>query len=545
MHRINRVEIELEVDDVPLAQELSDRAGRMHERRIAPILDRVCGELSDDQALDRIDRLEVDLGAIPVEGFEEDFVARLEPALRAALSAALRRRSPRSDQPARAALEVLEVFALTGSLPWWADARDEEVVARHFARAAGEAPEALVALLRRIAGDTAALDRLARASDAEALLALAGAARVGEGAPRTPGPLTPAQRRALLSALAAREAEPREAREAVGRVAKPDGTVARGPSVSGTAPAAGAAASGEPGRSERTAAEDQRTAPEAPTIVATAAASGGEAGRSERTAEERRTVSTPSEAEVTGAQPPPQPMDHADSGADLAAGTREELVTPIPAVPAPRPPAAPRRLEVPSARPGSPATIAPAPTTPAIQAARRAVLARLDELYVDDAGLVLLWPFLERFFVRIGLVEEEKRRFLNEDAAIRGVALLEALVTGDPAPPLEFRLPLPKLLCGRALESDFALEDPLPPEQLAEGDVLLTAAIDRAQVLGELSIPGFRSTFLQRRGALTTRDGAWLLQVERQTHDVLLDRFPWSWSWVKLPWMPDPLQVEW
>lgn len=179
----------------------------------------------------------------------------------------------------------------------------------------------------------------------------------------------------------------------------------------------------------------------------------------------------------------------------------------------------------------------------AIRAARRRALARLDELYVDDAGLVILWPFLERFFHRAGLLGEH-RRFLDEPAQLQAVALLEVLAAADPEPP-EFRLPLAKLLCGRPLESDFLLERPLAPAQLAECDRLLAAAIEHAPALGDVSIPGFRAAFLQRRGALSTREGAWLLQVERQEHDVVLAHLPWSWGWVKLPWMPDPLRVEW
>ena len=42
-----------------------------------------------------------------------------------------------------------------------------------------------------------------------------------------------------------------------------------------------------------------------------------------------------------------------------------------------------------------------------------------------------------------------------------------------------------------------------------------------------------------------SRDGAWLLRVERQTYDLVLDRFPWGWEWLRLPWMDAPLRVEW
>jgi hypothetical protein len=31
-----------------------------------------------------------------------------------------------------------------------------------------------------------------------------------------------------------------------------------------------------------------------------------------------------------------------------------------------------------------------------------------DAIYVDNAGLVILWPFLQSFFGRLGLVDEKR-----------------------------------------------------------------------------------------------------------------------------------------
>jgi hypothetical protein len=104
---------------------------------------------------------------------------------------------------------------------------------------------------------------------------------------------------------------------------------------------------------------------------------------------------------------------------------------------------------------------------------------------------------------------------------------------------------LAKLLCGLVPEVGFVLERPPTPEQLGECEHLLTAVIEHASVLRGMTVASFRAAFLQRPGVLSIRDGAWLLQVERHTHDLVLERFPWSWGWVKLPWMQDPLRVEW
>ena len=87
-----------------------------------------------------------------------------------------------------------------------------------------------------------------------------------------------------------------------------------------------------------------------------------------------------------------------------------------------------------------------------------------------------------------------------------------------------------------------------PPVTEAEAEEcsnLLTAAIANAPILRDMSIDGFRGSFLIRKGALSARDGAWLLRVERASYDVVLDRFPWGVSWVKLAWMEAPLCVEW
>ena len=69
--------------------------------------------------------------------------------------------------------------------------------------------------------------------------------------------------------------------------------------------------------------------------------------------------------------------------------------------------------------------------------------------------------------------------------------------------------------------------------------------VQQAPILNEMSIAGFRGSFRLRKGELGARDGNWLLRVERETHDIVLDRFPWSVQVVKLPWMESRMQVEW
>ena len=197
----------------------------------------------------------------------------------------------------------------------------------------------------------------------------------------------------------------------------------------------------------------------------------------------------------------------------------------------------------------------PAPSDKrAAQAQRREPLSRkrlhidyvfsdADEWYVGNAGLVILWPFLGRFFENLDLLRE--KHFSDAAAMHRAVGLLQYLADGQPEPPPEYLLPLGKVLCGMDLDEVFDFGPPLTEAEIEEGATLLQAVIAHAPVLGSMSVRGFRGTFLLRKGQLSIRHGAWLLRVERETYDVVLDRFPWSVNIVKLPWMKALMHVEW
>ena len=82
------------------------------------------------------------------------------------------------------------------------------------------------------------------------------------------------------------------------------------------------------------------------------------------------------------------------------------------------------------------------------------------------------------------------------------------------------------------------------PEQ-AMIESLLRTMIQRWSALGRTSVAGLRETFLQRQGALTQDDEAWRLVVEPRPFDMLLDRIPWGYGTLKLPWMAQVVHVDW
>ena len=183
---------------------------------------------------------------------------------------------------------------------------------------------------------------------------------------------------------------------------------------------------------------------------------------------------------------------------------------------------------------------------PPLRLARNSTLSREEEtagLYVTQAGLVLLHPFLRFYLEAVGLWSGES--FRDESAQQMAIYLLYYLATKQTDAP-EYELVLPKLLCGWSLNEPVVRGLDLPSAALREGEHLLETAIAYWEALKNTSPDGLREGFLQRQGKLTrSGDGNWKLQVEQQAIDILLSRLPWGLSMVTLPWMDELLIVEW
>ncbi len=169
---------------------------------------------------------------------------------------------------------------------------------------------------------------------------------------------------------------------------------------------------------------------------------------------------------------------------------------------------------------------------------------QVDKLYIHNAGLVLLWPFLERFFLNLDLTNE--KAFTGESQAIRGCLLLEYLVTGHTEETFEAQLPLNKLLCGIPLQQPLPTQWTITDEETVMAEHFLNAVIKNGgEGWTHLSVHGLRQAYLHREGILSGRDGNWRLQIKREPYDVLVDRLPWTVQLVKLPWMARLVIVEW
>ncbi|WP_136513095.1 contractile injection system tape measure protein [Geomonas edaphica] len=161
-------------------------------------------------------------------------------------------------------------------------------------------------------------------------------------------------------------------------------------------------------------------------------------------------------------------------------------------------------------------------------------------IYIENGGVVLLHPYLTRLFEALEI--SSGNHILTPE---RGVAVLHYLASGSTEPP-EYLVALQKILCSIPLHIPIARNIELTELDIEMCDSLLKALLQHWGALRNSSVNGLRGAFLMRPAKLTLRDNdEWLLQVEKNSCDILLDQLPFSISMVKLPWMEKLLWVQW
>lgn len=164
------------------------------------------------------------------------------------------------------------------------------------------------------------------------------------------------------------------------------------------------------------------------------------------------------------------------------------------------------------------------------------------EIFIQNAGLVILNGYLGYFFDRCGLVGNGG--FKSNGHSHRAVKLLQYL-THPGQEIVEEELPLNKLICGIPIGE--VVDPAFEPEDLEKEIIgqMFGAIISHWEMVKNSSVEGFRESWLWREGKLVEGEKSWSLTVEQRAFDVLLDYKPFSISPVSFSWMDKPIQVEW
>jgi hypothetical protein len=549
-HVIRRQLVELHLPAGTDSRAVQERVSRLCREALTALLDEHLSRYAGPADV-QLARLELDLGTLALADLEQVLPQRLAhelarvlppaglaaaPALAAGPHEASAGSSP-PGKPAGKDLDLLAYFLRTGLLPWWATPVSAQRLADAFTRVQLQDARALRQLLAELLDEPVATARLVYACPDALLEQL-----LGLWLPVAPqGP--PRLRAAMLGpAAAAHSAAP-------GRLAWWYGLYK-------TAAAAGVAAGHHDAAAIYQLLISFMAAKEGSSRAAPPAAPGilellAEVFPLQRAVAARATaLGLPKQLE------PPA----ASGGEGDRAGTAKALrQRPSPAPASARPlaellgPPAPTVASAEGQRPATTETARsarPVPDQPGLLPASRSgpsgwadAFSDSDKISIQNAGLVLLWPFLPRFFATLGLTSEGQ--FVDEAAATRACLLLQYLVQGTTDGVFEALLPLNKLLCGIDLTQPLPTAWDIHPEEAEAATTLLEAVIQNGPLWCTLSVEGFRQAFLQREGLLSTRDGHWLLQAARETHDIIIDRLPWAVRHVKLPWMERLLFTEW
>lgn len=168
----------------------------------------------------------------------------------------------------------------------------------------------------------------------------------------------------------------------------------------------------------------------------------------------------------------------------------------------------------------------------------------VEEIYLEvkNAGLVILWPYLQMFFKELNLLNV--KQFIDEPASWKAVHLLNFLATGNTTF-AEEDCALNKILCGLAVTDFVPNGIEITESDKAECDNLLQSVIKNWTALKNSSVRGLQEGFLQRNGLIKEDPQGFIVEIERTSIDLLIDKLTWTISIIKLPWNKSTIHVKW
>ena len=165
----------------------------------------------------------------------------------------------------------------------------------------------------------------------------------------------------------------------------------------------------------------------------------------------------------------------------------------------------------------------------------------ISELYLDNAGLVLIHPFLKSLF--------DNCKLLNKDNTINNpevaTHLLHYIATGKEQD-YENAMSFEKFLCNIPIAQPIERNIVLSEEMKKEGEAMLQAVLSNWDIMKTSSAELLQNEFLQRPGKLNINGNeSPTIIIERKTQDLLLDKLSWNLSIIKLAWKKRIIYVNW
>jgi hypothetical protein len=165
-----------------------------------------------------------------------------------------------------------------------------------------------------------------------------------------------------------------------------------------------------------------------------------------------------------------------------------------------------------------------------------------DGILIENAGLVLIHPFLAKLFNNLGFTSADKK--IKEAHLSEALGVLHFLATKKELP-YEQDLLCEKFICDIPFEQAISPVNKLSEKQKKACDELLDAVLTHWPALKSKNIDVLRNEFLSREGKISIEGEKQSLFIQRKTQDLLLDRIPWNLSLMKFPWKKNLVFLEW
>lgn len=161
---------------------------------------------------------------------------------------------------------------------------------------------------------------------------------------------------------------------------------------------------------------------------------------------------------------------------------------------------------------------------------------------VKNAGMVLLSEYVPTLFKLMELLNGKE--FVNPAKQLDAVHVLQYVVTGL-METSEVYLPLNKVMCGLRTDATVADGVSLTAAQEELINEMILNMVGQWPAIGKTSVDGFRGNWLVRNGLLSETEEQWEIVIESRPYDILINKFPFSYSIIKYRWMDKPLHVKW
>ncbi len=164
-----------------------------------------------------------------------------------------------------------------------------------------------------------------------------------------------------------------------------------------------------------------------------------------------------------------------------------------------------------------------------------------DGQYVQNAGLILIHPFIKTFFEHCNLLDIETLQLTDPDLCAH---LLHFIATGNTNAP-EYEMVFEKFLCNIPVNQSIKRNIKLSSRHKTQAKNVIESVQHNWSAMRKSSAALLQNEFFQRPGKLVVTDYDYTLTVERKTQDILLDKLAWGIGFVKLPWKEKFMLVNW